>query len=54
VCRWENNSYGYHGDDGKKFHGNARGDPFSEPFTTGDVIGAGINLAKRELFYTCV
>jgi hypothetical protein len=52
VSRWESNSYGYHGDDGKKFH-SARGDPFSETFTTGDVIGAGINLAKRELFYTC-
>jgi hypothetical protein len=51
-CRWESNSYGYHGDDGKKYFGCGRGEAFSDGFTTGDVVGAGINLAKRELFFT--
>lgn len=49
---WEVNSYGYHGDDGKLYHGHGRGEPFGPTFTTGDVVGAGINYAAQEIFFT--
>lgn len=49
---WEPNSYGYHGDDGKKFHNNGLGENYGPTFNTGDVIGAGILLEKQEIFYT--
>lgn len=49
---WEPNSYGYHGDDGKKFHSNGLGESYGPTFTTGDVIGAGILMEKQEIFYT--
>jgi hypothetical protein len=32
---WEVNSYGYHGDDGKKFGANARGEAYGPTFSTG-------------------
>jgi hypothetical protein len=37
-------SFGYRGDDGLKFSGAMRGEPFGPTFTTGDVVGCGINL----------
>ncbi|BBN00100.1 Ran-binding protein 9/10 [Marchantia polymorpha subsp. ruderalis] len=49
---WEPNSYGYHGDDGLLYHGRGRGDSFGPTFTTGDTVGAGINYAAQELFFT--
>ena len=49
---WEANTYGYHGDDGHKFHGCGRGEQYGPSFTTGDVIGAGIHLTKGEVFFT--
>lgn len=49
---WEPNSYGYHGDDGHKFHGNGSGEVYGPTFTTGDVVGAGIHLEKGEVFFT--
>ena len=41
---WRLHSYGYHGDDGKKFKGTAygggnRGRAYGPTFTTNDVIG---------------
>ncbi|GFR46622.1 hypothetical protein Agub_g8226, partial [Astrephomene gubernaculifera] len=49
---WEDNSYGYHGDDGKKFIGNSHGEDYGPTFGTGDTVGAGIHLGRQELFFT--
>ncbi|KAK9796681.1 hypothetical protein WJX73_008447 [Symbiochloris irregularis] len=48
---WEPNSYGYRASDGKKLH-MMRLDDYSEPYTTGDTVGAGIHLGRQELFFT--
>lgn len=32
---WDNNSYGYHGDDGKIFHGEACDENYGPTFLTG-------------------
>ena len=52
TCRWEPNSYGYHGDDGKKFHANGAGEDYGPVFTSGDVVGAGIHIQRQEIFFT--
>eukprot|EP00249_Psilotum_nudum_P007140 c20336_g1_i1 orf=333-1706(+) len=49
---WEPNSYGYHGDDGMLYHGQGKGDNFGPTFTAGDTVGAGINYASQEIFFT--
>lgn len=60
---WEKNSYGYHGDDGRTFECSGTGRGFGPKFTTGDVIGCGIDytmttgtVAERKaggrVFYT--
>lgn len=49
---WEVNSYGYHGDDGKLYRGQGPGEPYAQGFTTGDTVGAGINYAAQEIFFT--
>ncbi|EIE19632.1 SPRY-domain-containing protein [Coccomyxa subellipsoidea C-169] len=49
---WEPHSYGYHGDDGKKFHQNGQGEEYGPQFTLGDVIGAGIHIQRQEIFFT--
>lgn len=56
---WDHYSYGYHGDDGKKFHDTALGSDFSESFGVGDTIGCGFfyydtseKKNYREIFYT--
>lgn len=55
LCRlpgWEVASVGYHGDDGMCFTGLANGAPFGPTWGTGDVIGCGLDVQKRRLFYT--
>lgn len=49
---WEQNSYGYHGDDGLLYRGQGKGEPFGPTFTTGDTVGGGINYASQEVFFT--
>lgn len=49
---WTRESYGYHGDDGNKFNGDCRGNPYGPTFTTGDVIGCGLNLVEGTCFFT--
>lgn len=49
---WKPNSYGYHGDDGKLYCAQIFGKRYGPRFTTGDVVGAGINYAKDEIFFT--
>lgn len=49
---WEPSSFGYHGDDGKKYHGSGVGEDFGPTFGKGDIIGAGCNLDTGAVFYT--
>ncbi len=51
-CRWEPNSYGYHADDGRKYCANGKGEEYGPKFTAGDTVGAGIHMAKQEMFFT--
>jgi hypothetical protein len=54
ACSWDTSSYGYHGDDGKKYHGSGTsGQQYSEPYNKGAVIGAGYHLQRQEIFFTC-
>ncbi|XP_058763166.1 ran-binding protein M homolog [Vicia villosa] len=49
---WEANSCGYHGDDGLLYRGQGKGENFGPTYTTGDIVGAGINYAAQEFFFT--
>jgi len=50
---WEPNSYGYHGDDGYLYHGPGRhNNDFGPTFSTDDIVGAGIDHLKQEIFFT--
>ena len=50
---WDKCSYGYHADDGKAFCGASNaGEDYGPTFTTGDVIGCGLNFVDRTIFYT--
>lgn len=51
-CRWEAGSYGYHGDDGRKYSSSGMGEEYGPVFGSGDVIGAGLHLETQELFFT--
>ncbi|KAI6691263.1 hypothetical protein NL676_028091 [Syzygium grande] len=49
---WEPNSCGYHGDDGFLYRGQGKGEAFGPTYTSGDIVGAGINYATQEFFFT--
>ncbi|KAG2320449.1 hypothetical protein Bca4012_056510 [Brassica carinata] len=49
---WEVDSCGYHGDDGHIYRGKGTGEAFGPTYTTGDTVGAGINYASQEFFFT--
>eukprot|EP01130_Rhizamoeba_saxonica_P016897 TRINITY_DN790_c0_g1_i3.p1 TRINITY_DN790_c0_g1~~TRINITY_DN790_c0_g1_i3.p1 ORF type:complete len:840 (+),score=162.66 TRINITY_DN790_c0_g1_i3:259-2778(+) len=49
---WLNETYGYHGDDGKIYHSRGTGVQWGPRYGAGDVVGCGINFKSRELFYT--
>mmetsp|Transcript_20295 Transcript_20295/g.33093 ORF Transcript_20295/g.33093 Transcript_20295/m.33093 type:complete len:408 (-) Transcript_20295:163-1386(-) len=49
---WDNESYGYHGDDGGIFHG--RGDMirhYGPSFGPGDTVGCGLDYALQKVFF---
>ena len=48
---WVVHSYGYHGDDGRKFGANSTPGDWSL-FTVGDIIGCGFDMTRRAIFYT--
>lgn len=49
---WENESWGYHGDDGKAYGGHNTGRPYGPTFSMGDIIGCGVNFRERVAFFT--
>eukprot|EP00743_Colponemidia_sp_Colp-15_P006965 GILK01007516.1.p1 GENE.GILK01007516.1~~GILK01007516.1.p1 ORF type:complete len:1088 (-),score=270.66 GILK01007516.1:74-3145(-) len=51
---WYGNSYGYHGDDGKKYHGkhNGQGEVYALSFTSGDVIGCYFDQRQHTVTFT--
>nr|XP_010911815.1 ran-binding protein M homolog isoform X1 [Elaeis guineensis]XP_010911816.1 ran-binding protein M homolog isoform X1 [Elaeis guineensis] len=49
---WDPNSCGYHGDDGYLYHGSGKRYRFGPTFTSGDTVGAGINYAFPQFFFT--
>ncbi|KAE9420732.1 hypothetical protein Angca_008070 [Angiostrongylus cantonensis] len=49
---WDRYSYGYHGDDGNFFSFSGNGVSYGPKFTSGDVIGCGINLVNKTIFFT--
>ena len=49
---WEPDSWAYHGDDGKSFGGEGTGKSYGPTFTTGDVVGCGVNFMTETAFFT--
>lgn len=49
---WDAESWGYHGDDGGRFHGDGTSIARGEPFGRGDVVGCGVDRAAGEVFFT--
>lgn len=50
---WDNNSYGYHSDDGAIFHGKGKKlSAFGPTFGPGDIVGCGMNLYENSIFFT--
>ncbi|GMT00313.1 hypothetical protein PENTCL1PPCAC_22487, partial [Pristionchus entomophagus] len=49
---WDSLSYGYHGDDGNFFSASGTGVSYGPTFGKGDVIGCGLNLVRRTVFFT--
>lgn len=52
ILGWDNDSWGYHGDDGHSFQECGTGDKYGPQFTTGDVVGCGVDLIRKTAFYT--
>lgn len=52
IAGWDKQSYGYHGDDGNSFCSSGNGQNYGPTFTTGDIIGCGVNLVTNTCFYT--
>eukprot|EP00903_Cladosiphon_okamuranus_P019656 g18070.t4 len=48
---WVDHSYGYHGDDGRKF-GRGKTDSIWPTWVDGDVIGCGFDPARGSIWYT--
>eukprot|EP01037_Dinobryon_pediforme_P041276 gene41276-50933_t len=48
---WSAHSYGYHGDDGRKFGANSTSSEWTV-FALGDIIGCGFDMTRRAIFYT--
>ena len=52
LIGWENDSWGYHGDDGMYFYNSEIGKSYGPLFTTGDTIGCCFNFINNMVFYT--
>jgi hypothetical protein len=49
---WGADSYGVHGDEGTSFVERGFGTEFMDKWQDGDIIGAGINFKRNEIFIT--
>ncbi|MES1905208.1 MAG: Ran-binding protein 10 [Paramarteilia canceri] len=49
---WEPDTYGYHGDDGNAFICDGKGSSYGPTYTSGDVIGCGVNFIDNVCFFT--
>jgi hypothetical protein len=49
---WDELSWGYHGDDGQKFHASGTGKAYAELYGKGDVIGCTIDQSKGTATFT--
>ena len=49
---WEPDSWAYHGDDGKSFCCQSQGKAYGPTFSSGDVIGCGVNFVTGCAFFT--
>ena len=49
---WEIDSWAYHGDDGKSFCQHSQGKLYGPTFSTGDIVGCGINFTTGCAFFT--
>lgn len=49
---WEPESWAYHGDDGKSFCCQMQGKSYGPKFTSGDVVGCGVNFVTGCAFFT--
>ncbi|MCJ1476409.1 hypothetical protein MMC13_005075 [Lambiella insularis] len=49
---WEHDSWAYHGDDGMTFCCQSTGKKYGPTFTTGDVVGCGVNFLTGCAFFT--
>ncbi|OCF30798.1 hypothetical protein I316_07521 [Kwoniella heveanensis BCC8398] len=52
LVGWDKGSWGWHGDDGRSFEGQGRGEPFSETWSTGDTVGCGVDFTTGRAFFT--
>lgn len=49
---WEANSWGYHGDDGHSFSSQGTGRSYGPTFSTGDIVGCGLDFSCGRAFFT--
>ncbi|GAB5590488.1 hypothetical protein Unana1_05388 [Umbelopsis nana] len=49
---WDADSYGFHAYDGRCYHASTKGAAYGPTFSTGDVIGCGINFNSKTAFFT--
>ena len=50
---WHMTSWGYHGDDGKKFNNPpGLGLRYADTYNVNDTIGCGVNMKTGKLFFT--
>ena len=52
IPGWEIDSYGYHARDGRSFLASGLGESYGPTFTTGDIVGCGLNLIDSTCFFT--
>lgn len=49
---WEDNSIGYHSDDGNIFVSKTQGEKYGPKFSTKDVIGCCMDYINKQVFFT--
>ena len=49
---WRQGSWGFHGDNGAVYRADQSGKEYAEKWNVGDVVGCGLRLSQRELFFT--